>query len=422
MGRVFKVELRRGGVSIVVDLSGLLKLIGVEEEASRAEEAARRVIGEVVERCLSRFKVSRSSSLLYEEVFCHGASPYDYGRICRCIEDYERELRSKLSARRHVFFTFFTDKPLTNIQVAVYKVEEKLDQPHLVTGRLCRAVERIYGYTADRIGANRLVFPLSGGEELPESLRIDAADVSVSLRLEGVKVLDPSIPREANCLKRLLSRAVKARLRLKGFTVKGLKAFWRDPAVEDEKVEVRRGFEFSVLVFSDGEAALALSPRSEVSSKMTLWEEYGCSPDRLKASSRRLHGRAAKRIYDGSVIRILGVEDATVGESLGQSVSVIGRYESLGLLAKVRVAEGEPTVVGLSRGVVVHEAPSALKLIYTLRDLKKMGASSKVISFLHSPPQTWLEAAKELLKAIGTVELDGETISFVEEPPEVELL
>ncbi len=420
MGRAFKVELRSDGVAVIVDYAALHELIGLK--GLRLDEASRAVVSRLIESCLGRYSIVKRQSVLYMEVLCRGASRYDYGVIERCVEEYERDLRSRFGVKRHVFFTFFTDKPLIDVEVALYRVSEALSKPYEVLGRLCRVIARDYGHLAERLSKNQLVFPISGGEELPESLSFNVNGLTVNLIYNGVKRLDPSDSREADCLKRLLSRALKMNLRSKGYVVKGQRAYWRDPAIEDEKVEVKRGFEFSVMVFSDGSAALALSPRSEVSSRFTLWDEYGRSYDSLVRSSRDLHGRAAKRIYDEATIRILRIEETKIYEASEQMMSVLDRYGSLGILRGLQVSMDEPIVVGLLRGEEVREAPSMLKLIYTLRDLKKMGVTNRVVRFLHSPPQVWLEAARDFIRSIGFIDLGSEAIRFVDEPPEVELL
>ena len=420
MGRAFKVELRSNGVAVIVDYSALHELTGLG--GLKIDEASRAIVSGLIEKCLSRYPTVKRQSVLYMEVLCRGASKYDYGVIERCVDEYERSLRSKFAARRHVFFTFFTDKPLTEIEVAIYRVVTPISKPYEVLGKLCRLIAREYGHLAERLSKSQIAFPISGGEELPEALSFNVNGLAVEMSYDSIKRLDPSSPREADCLKRLLSRALKISLRSKGYVVKGQRAYWRGPAIEDERVEVRRGFEFSVLVFSDGEAALALSPKSEVSSRLTLWEEYGRSYDSLIKSSRDLHGRAAKRIYNGATIRIMGIEETRVCESSGHLMSVLERYGAQGVLRGFQVSIDEPVVVGLLRGEEVREAPSMLKLIYTLKDLKKMGATDRIVKFLHSPPQTWLEAARDFIRSIGSLDIGGETINFIDEPPEVELL
>lgn len=418
MERAFKVSLRSDGVAVIVDYSSLHKFLGLKD--LRIDDVVETLVSKLIDSCLKRYQVIKHQGALYMELLCKGATKHDYGIIERCVDEYERSIKSKFSSRRHVFFTFFSDKPLLDVDFAVYSITTHVASSYEVLGRLCRLISKEYGYLAERLGRDKVVFPVSGVEELPEKMRFNVAGLDLELTLHGIKPLNFSSAYEANRIKRLLHRAIKIKLKSKGFIVKGLQAYWSNPVVESDKIEVRRGFEFNVIVFSDGVVALALSPKSEVSSKLTLWEESGKSYESLLKMSRELHGRAAKRLYDGAIIRILRVEPIRVHEIVS-GASVLSIYGTRGILSG-QISVEEPVVVGDLKGEEVREAPSMLKLIYTLKDLKRMKVTSEVVKFLHSPPQLWLKSAKDFLKSIGHIELGRETIGFIDEPPEVELL
>lgn len=420
MGRAFRVELRSDGIAVIVDYESLHELVGLKR--MMLDEVLEGIIARFISKCLSMYQVVKRQDVFHMEILCRGASKYDYGVIERCVDNFERSLGERLAARRHVLFTFFVNKPLTDVEVAVYRVLTMPPNPYKALGRLCRVIMRDYGYLAERLGRTLVVFPVTGEEELPQEVTFDLNGLKVTLSFEGVRHLKPDVAREADCLKRLLSRALKSKLKSRGFIVKGLKALRRYPTMEDERVEVRRGFEFSVMVFSDGQAALALSPKSEVLSKLTLWEEYEGDYEKLIRSSSELSGRVAKRVYDESAIRILKVEELKVSEAPTGTMSVLDRYGVQGLLRGYSVSIEEPTVVGLLRGEEVREAPSMLRLVYTLKELKRMNVTEKLTKFLHSPPQTWLREARDFIKSIGEVDLGGEVIGFIDEPPEVDLL
>ncbi|MEM2157340.1 MAG: hypothetical protein QXQ05_12330 [Candidatus Jordarchaeales archaeon] len=347
-----------------------------------------------------------------------------WGRVFREAEAVEGLLLERFRPDlRHVLGFFVSRRPLEPVVVARYSCLLGVEgaERYRVLSLACRRLEEELGVLAERMGYSSIGLVVIGGEEVPEELSLSVGGVSVRLRREMFGVVDWGEVWGRDVVKRAVGRAVKRALRGAGFHVEGLSAFEGRSVVEDERVSVYPGFSFSVEVLEDGHVALSINPRHRVVSRLTLWEEFGRSADRLRSASELFSGRRA--VFRERTCVVGGVDEARL---------VSDRLEELGgvsLLEHCRrfdpglvegVDEGEPLVHVYVKGERLYCPPSLLRMIYTLEDLKAIGLSRRVQKAAQMSPDEQAKASLNYLSVVRRVDFGGQVVEFAPEMVELE--
>ncbi|RLF08878.1 MAG: hypothetical protein DRJ69_05675 [Thermoprotei archaeon] len=242
-------------------------------------------------------------------------------------------------------------------------------------------------------------------------------DVEFKLRLLEVRELNFLNKWDRELLKRIVNRALRSKLRAKGYRVRGLVIITGSPIFAHELVNVWPACDVQTLVFSNGYIALAISPRHLIEATMNLWESYGTREEVLK-HVRELRGVLVRSIVNSLTYRVVDVLNVSVNEPLKQ----LGGMSLVKLYSDYTLDPLEPVVVVNRGGVLDYYPPSLLIRIYNLQELKRMGLSREVYRRIKLSLMEWPRRASAIVKDINPLDVEGLVIEFSEEPVVSELL
>lgn len=354
-----------------------------------------------------------------------GIPPTRFGHVENEAKSLERRVRKRFEVGYfHRVNMLMSSSPIEPFEIAVYEVLGSLPQnPYPVLAKCCKKLSATQQVACERLSHRHVGLPLVGVEEPPQEVVVDLEEGSYALRLSEVVSFNPEKRGHREFLKRLINNAVKKRLRAAGYEVRGLTAFLKDDVSNHPLVSVRPGIEFQTTVFSDGYVALSISPRHDLTSKKSLWQELGESREKALEQRSELVGKRVRPTYAAKTCLIADVVDAypnTPLEELG-GASLLQAYEEQGVDASA-VSEEEPLLRVYSPAGSWFEAPSMVKRVYTLADLKQMGISKQLSKILHVPPTEWERYLSQYADLLSRLDLGFAEVELVKRFQEVELL
>lgn len=414
MRRLFRLNYESGPV-LVLDLVEAERLFG-----PRLEEVLPQLIENIVRKCFRELgieKVSIREGISFIEFRARTGAEI-YGFFEKRVHELMRDLMQRAGAVSHHVLMFVSREPIRDLKIKVYRV---LNIPHPVSPEKYRMISRICnrlfkaGVYCSELDHEHIGVLESPYSVLSSPIKVSLDEKEFTLEAIGTMTLPLTDWKFRRFLEKLIGRVLRDKFRELGYYVRGANVFPEVDVLQSPLVDVKMGFEVRVSISTEGYVNLYLSPRSSIVAKRSLWEEY-MDRDLMISDRRSLVGCRVRHEVNGLVGTIVNILDKSVDEPLDEL-----RGKCITELYSERdISSEEPVIVISVRGALDYTAPSLLKRIYDLHELKRLGISKKVIKKLRRYPEEWVNSALELISSLGTIQLPTISIEFVEEPIEVE--
>jgi len=414
--RVLRTSLIKDKIVVSLDLSELDRVFE-ERSLEMLDQVVSEVKGIMESYGLKEVRVEERLSSI--EILGKGKANI-FGFIEREINELERRILEKAGHLEHEVYLFYNVNKLSSVRIIVYSVEPrppKSPTGHRIIAKLCNSLTRHSHLFWGELGSAKVATLEIGSAVLSEEFKVYVDNVEFKLKLFEVRELDFLNKWDRELFKRIVNRALKSKLRAKGYKIRGLTVIIGSPIFTHELVNVWSACDIQTLVFSNGYIALAISPRHIIEATKNLWESYGTKEEMLKYV-KELRGMLVRSKVNLLTYRIVDILDVSVSEPLKQ----LGGVSLVKLYSNYTLDPSEPVIVVNRGGVLDYYSPSLLIRIYNLQELRKMGLSREVYRRIKLSLIEWPQRASTIIKDINPLDVEGLVIEFSEEPIVSELL